>query len=201
MAKKIDYDSIELAANGFLLEYNPSHTIPVPIEDIIEKILKIEIIPIKGLLSLEQIDGFVSYDCKNIYIDEDQYMSATNRARFTLAHEVGHTILHKDLIKKVNSIAEWKKFVLGEGTGRAIYETEANVFASQVLVPSDQLIIEYESAKQKVVGMFKKLNLEVPLDEEIIPYASVEISKIFEVSELSITIRLKNIFQLVKIKA
>jgi Zn-dependent peptidase ImmA (M78 family) len=86
----LSYEKIEQEAIDFLSKYHTQRTIPVPIENIIEINLEISVVPRKGLLQTEQIDAFLSHDCSIIYIDEDHYMSQTNRSRFTLAHEIGH---------------------------------------------------------------------------------------------------------------
>lgn len=191
--KRLNSNDIEKAAETFLTKHNPENKIPVPIEEIIEFNLGIQIIPRKGLLNLEQIDAFVSKDCTSIYIDEDSYMQQTVRSRFTLAHEVGHVVIHRDLIKTVNNTDEWRKFVLGSGTGRAIYETEANIFAGCLLMPKEEILKAFEKAKDKTSKMFNEQKMRVPPLERIIPYVAVEISKIFEVSDQCATIRLERL--------
>ena len=126
----LSYAQIEQEAANFLKLYHPRNTIPVPIESILEIILAISIAPIKSLLRDEDIDAFLSHDLSTLYIDEDHYMGQSNRSRFTLAHEAGHIVLHKEFIQQnVQTIEQWKEKVLGEGTGRAYYETQANHFA------------------------------------------------------------------------
>lgn len=190
--RKQNHD-IERAAHKFLEEYNPQGNIPVLIEEIIEFDLKIQIVPIKGLLNLEQIDAFVSRDSTQIYIDEDSHMQQTSRSRFTLAHEVGHIVMHQDIIKKIQSLEEWRKFVHGAGTGRAIYETEANIFAGCVLMPKGKLLAAFEQANEKVSKEFSEWGLVIPSKKDIIPYAANEIAKIFDVSVQCATIRLERI--------
>jgi len=185
--------NIEYAAEQFLKEHNPTNQIPVPIEEIIEFNLKIQIVPIKGLFNRESIDGFVSHDCTQLYIDEDNYMQQNNRARFTLAHEVGHIIMHRKIIRGIHTMEEWRKFVLGAGTGRAIYETEANIFAGCVLMPQDETLRAFEAAKEKISKVFAEQKIPIPKERKIIAYVAVEIAKIFDVSEQSANIRLDNI--------
>lgn len=111
---KKTHDAIEQYAIDFSLQYNQNEQIPVPIEEIVEIELGINIVPRKGLLGLEQIDAFLSHDYKTIYIDEDHYLNQTNRCRFTLAHEVGHFCLHKEIINSITSIDQWRKHILGD---------------------------------------------------------------------------------------
>ena len=104
----IGYEEIERTANTFLATYNPSRKIPIPIEEIVEIELEISIVPKMGMLSQHDFDAFLSSDLSELYIDHDHYMSQTNRSRFTLAHEIGHYVLHKDIIRSVSTLNEWK---------------------------------------------------------------------------------------------
>jgi Zn-dependent peptidase ImmA (M78 family) len=63
-----------------------------------------------GLHTLIETDGFITSDLKEIYVDESVYTKWPNRYRFTLAHEVGHAILHRDLFRqrRFRSVREWK---------------------------------------------------------------------------------------------
>ena len=63
-------DDIRESALEFLKRYHPDDTIPVPIEDIIEFDLRLNIIPIPNLQRLYSIDGALSQDLSQIYIDE-----------------------------------------------------------------------------------------------------------------------------------
>ena len=86
-------------AESFLSKYNPSRSIPVPIEEIVEIDLRLEIIPILGLLKAVQVDGFTSSDLKTIYVDQWVLSEVPYRYRFTLAHEVGHVFMHREILR------------------------------------------------------------------------------------------------------
>jgi len=67
-------DEINEIAKEFLKHYHKSMQIPIPIEEIIEFDLEIDIIPIPGLKhdfteSNLDIDGFISSDFQSITID------------------------------------------------------------------------------------------------------------------------------------
>ncbi len=83
--KQLSYGEIEDKAEEFLKKYNPSRSIPVPIERIVEIELAINVVPKKSLRSIHQIDAFLSSDLTELYIDYDDYMNETNRGRFSLA--------------------------------------------------------------------------------------------------------------------
>lgn len=80
------YDDLRRQADAFLANHHPAGTIPVPIEEIIEFQLSIDIVPMPGLHTLIETDGFITSDLKEIYVDELVYTKWPNRYRFTLAH-------------------------------------------------------------------------------------------------------------------
>jgi hypothetical protein len=101
-AKWLSKDYLNFVASKFLKEYNPSNVIPVPIEEIIEFGLKMDIIPIPGLKDISvdaglDIDAFISSDLKSITIDQYTMEKRENRYRYTLAHEIAHKLLHEDI--------------------------------------------------------------------------------------------------------
>ena len=116
--------------------------IPVPIEEIVEFNFKIDIIPIPGLMSIDDIDGFISGDLSRISVDAIMYEHYLNRYRFTLAHELAHLVLHQKFFKAANftKIGPWKRFVekLDTNTYRWL-EWQSHCFAGLVLVPPDPL--------------------------------------------------------------
>lgn len=74
-------------------------SIPVKIEEIIDLGLKLEVIPRRGLKQDCDVDALIASNWKSIYVDHDCYMDDRylNRLRFSLAHEMGHFVLHKEL--------------------------------------------------------------------------------------------------------
>lgn len=108
-----NHNYIAKTAEDFLKKYHPQDTYPIPIEEIAEFQLKIDIIPLVGLHKAFDVDGFLSSDCTSISVDDGIYQSRPGRYRFTLAHEVGHLILHKNIYDKhtFDKIDGWKKFI------------------------------------------------------------------------------------------
>jgi hypothetical protein len=136
-----NYEEIRKIANGFLAEYHPSGGIPVPIEDIVEFQLKLDIIPIPGLRKLIETDGLTYGNKKSIAVDESVYDSRPTRYRFTLAHETGHLIIHPQCFDSgVDSTGKWKDYINGISDQQyRIMEWQANCFAGLALVPADKL--------------------------------------------------------------
>ncbi len=61
-------------------------------------------------------------------------------------------MLHGDYLVELNikSLEIWKEVVLGKGTGHAMMETQANMFASFLLMPRDRLAREFEKGVRAV---------------------------------------------------
>lgn len=138
----LSYDNLRRKSESFLSRYNLDRLIPVPIEEIVEFNFRINIIPIPGLHEGFGIDGFTSSDMKDITVDEFVYQSRPGRYRFTLAHEISHVVLHKDIFRqyKFRSIAEWKKFVKNIDEKKYSWiEWQAYSLAGLILVPSAEL--------------------------------------------------------------
>lgn len=126
-------------------------TIPVDIEHIIEADLGVDIIPVPGLVSQCNTDALITSDWSAMYVDNERYMDDRwyNRLRFSLAHEIGHTVLHNKLygsfgISSVDKMYEFLDKIPGEQYG--FIETQANTFAGYVLVPLDKLQVQREKA-------------------------------------------------------
>lgn len=103
------------------------------------------------------------------------YKNRVNRYRFTLAHEIGHVILHKDIYAKYrfSFIEGYIKFIeeLSEEDLRWL-EWQAYAFAGLVLVPSESL---NNLTKLAVMNVKKKMSLEkswVPAWDHISEYLS-----------------------------
>lgn len=96
MIKFLSSRDIEDAAESFLNRHHSDRSLPVPIEEILDLKLGIDIIPIPGLFNLHNIDAFLSSDLTGLYIDHDHLEYRYSRARYSLAHEAGHLILHSN---------------------------------------------------------------------------------------------------------
>ncbi|MCK5061657.1 ImmA/IrrE family metallo-endopeptidase [Candidatus Parcubacteria bacterium] len=121
--------------------------IPVEIEIIIEGKLAIEIIPVPGLKRQCNADAFISSDWKSVSVDNEKYMDESyyNRLRFSIAHEIGHLALHKNLYKdlKICSLDDFRSFQNDvPGNQYGYIETQANKFASYFLIPRNKLAKE-----------------------------------------------------------
>lgn len=190
----ISYEESEEAAEAFIAKHHPSRDIPIPIEKIVEIELEISVVPIMNLMSREGIDAFLSHDFKELYIDYNHYFGQTNRSRFTLAHEVGHLVLHRKVVSGIKTVKEWRKFILGEGVGRAFYEIHADNFAGCLLMPRAEVTKEYQILKEAALKSLKAAGMKKIDDKTLISFIANQIAKKFDVSPKAAEIRLSKIF-------
>ncbi|MGM0486693.1 MAG: ImmA/IrrE family metallo-endopeptidase [Planctomycetota bacterium] len=139
-------------AESFLQEHHPSRDLPIPIENIVEFRFNLDIVPVPGLHNYD-IVAYITHDQKEIRVDQYVLESRTNRYRFSLAHELGHLILHPELFEylKFRDAAEWKNVMttsIPEKEYRYL-EFHANFFAGLVLVPQNELSYVLEKCRAK----------------------------------------------------
>lgn len=150
---RLNYEQVRASANDFLGRFNPSGVIPIPIESIVEFALKINIVPIPGLLRALETDGFISSDFKTISVDQFVLEQRERRYRFTLAHEIGHLWLHKEVFAEleIKTVNDWKKYQSDVDTeAYGWLEWQAYSFGGLVLVPREKLSARRAIAEEKI---------------------------------------------------
>ena len=194
--EKLKMSKIRDLAEDFRKEHIFNYTIPVEIERVIESTMGIFIIPVKSLQHDCDMEGFISRDFKSIYVDEDLYLDDRyyKRVRFTIAHEIGHLVLHRSNIDLVRFLSEddWKSFrinLIDEPLGW--FETQASEFAGRLLVPIDQLTTAFMNARTEILKKNSGWSDSKPEEEEIISLASIMIAPKFDVSSEVIEKRLR----------
>lgn len=166
-------------------------SIPIDMENIIELKLKIEIVPIKRLQAFFGIDALITSNWQSVYIDYDRYMDERyqNRLRFSLAHEIGHFVLHKGIYSSLNikNLENFYRFFRDVPQKQyEHFEIQSNKFANYFLVPREKLSVE----RDKLV---KLNNLEAIDRNTLNSYLAVPLSKKFGVSEQVAEIALSEI--------
>lgn len=156
----IDKKVIWNFADEFRKEHWKENELPVDIESIIEKQLKLNIEPKHDLLSQFDIDAFLRIDLSGIVVDYKSFMDERykNRLRFSYAHELGHLILHRDIYTQlpISNLPEWKEFIENVPDREyGFFEYQANEFAGRVLEPRSRLVTEL----QNCVKVIKDLKL------------------------------------------
>lgn len=157
--------------------------------------LQLDIIPISGLKDCFEkvgldIDAFISSDFKSITVDQHVQEHTSNRYRFTLAHEIGHMILHGYLYKQFefNTIDEWVEAIEDMPLKqREMAEWQANEFAGLILVPRSALDREFQKALTESKKIFKGSTQDLIADMAI----RLFLAPIFKVSDSVMRIRVQ----------
>lgn len=102
-------------------------------------------------------------------LDDDEYRISANgndhyyRRRFTMAHELAHFILHRDLIGRgLDDDRMYRSTAVGNFYNTAVehsHETQANQLAAQLLVPAKLLREIWAAGEHDVDGLAKKFQV------------------------------------------
>lgn len=192
IAPYLPYPEIVKAADKFLSQYHPDKNPPIPIEDIVEFRLRLGINPMPNFKNYTGIVSALSHDLRTIYID--QYLTNpnfVNRYRYSLAHEVGHVILHSDVFKNLvfKSAYDWKKFIMEvDNVEYQWFETYAYQFAGLILVPPEILAREL-----KIIQVSYEKDGQAPNSKNVIfeEYVLNRLKEKFQVSSDVIVKRIK----------
>ena len=195
--KHYRFDTIRNKADQFRAEFWGDE-IPVDIDAIIEFRLGLEIRPVKSLKSVYDIDGMLSRDLSIIFVDNDMYSDIRyeSRLRFTLAHEIGHLVLHRDFYLNQNfeNAGDWLDIIQSlYPNDLDWYERHANEFAGRLLVPGDQLTKEISAINDEIEKPKEKaveLDLGDEMERWVISAVARKVCQKFQVSSQTIEIRM-----------
>jgi hypothetical protein len=149
----ISYDQLKAEAARVLSKSSYANHFPVAIELIVERDFKMDVVPIRGLQTAFNIDAFISRDMTTISVDEFVLENRLNRYRFSLAHELGHRVLHREILgaMEFESIEDWKtQIVQFPEREYGFLEYQANTFANCLLVPAESLDRRFDTAIQQI---------------------------------------------------
>lgn len=127
-----------LKANGYL------SSLPIDVERLCDDI-DVSILPIPELEKILQIDAYIADDCAVIVVDQACFENNIPRARFSIAHELSHKILHTDILRQFNitDVESYQVFrsQIDSGKNGAI-EAQAYSLAGHILMPTELLRLE-----------------------------------------------------------
>ncbi len=183
--QRLSYQRIGQITDDFLKKYHPIPSLPIPIEEIAEQKLMLRIIQKVNLKKEYDVDGFLASNLTTIFIDFNLYLNYENRTRFTIAHEIGHLVLHHELFKQlnINSVEALNQLavkITDEEYGWLEYQ--AYSFASQVLVPKS---LFFEALKKRLGRLPSR---ETP---EVLSTTIQDLPGLFQVSDAVILRRLQ----------
>ncbi len=172
----------------------PVDSVPVPVEEVLELDLNIEVVPIGNLKKRLDIIGCLSKDAKTLYVDKDSMMDERRKARyrFTIAHETGHYYMHRKIMadSEFDSINDWIEYrsTMSEDN-LDWFEWQASEFAGRLLVPKDRLVKELNDIENKIERAYRDIGEKH--HKRIKECIAREIYKTFEVSPVVIEKRIR----------
>jgi hypothetical protein len=158
VAPYLPIEKLRVIAAEFLKQHHPSGEIPIPIEQIIEFRFGLDIVPVPGLLDEFDVDAYITGDLTEIRVDRFIMEHRLARYRFSLAHELAHLLLHKDVFKalKFSTIDEWKAAMQSiPSDDYSWIEWQAYCLAGLILVPERPLkdLFEEKAEEAKRAGV------------------------------------------------
>lgn len=114
---------------------------------------------VAGMITVDDTDG------PDRYIIRVHENDPKRRRRFTLAHEVGHFLLHRDLMDGNIVDNTMYRSALGEW-----YERQANRFAADLLLPAHLVRAEFNGGTRSIAGLAETFDvsetaIRIRLDE------------------------------------
>lgn len=114
---------------------------PIPVEDIIERYLGLRLLydDLNKVFGRDVL-GAVYVESKVICINERLFeTSSEGRLVFTIAHEVGHWVLHRQHIEAQEKDGSRQVIVSKKGNNKETIEWQADYFASCLLMPEKEI--------------------------------------------------------------
>jgi Zn-dependent peptidase ImmA (M78 family) len=146
--KQADFSRAEIEA-ARVIQKNFITSPPISLEDIAEgEGLNIAVTEFEE----SEISGFIDFEKKLILVNK---YDSTSRQRFTIAHELGHWILHqKELQNNRDLVVLYRRSIDNETDP---LEQEANFFAANLLVPISflQKISDSSMTNKRLSNIFK----------------------------------------------
>jgi hypothetical protein len=166
-----------LAAQQLLGEYGDKYGLdempPVPVEAIAESLLLLNITETGDLRSVEgapeesgRLSGLLTGADQTIWIDAREAERSEGRRRFTIAHEIGHWILHAKRGQDANFEHSCRPTDIREkkADGEGV-EAEANRFAAELLMPEEIITQVAEECAHNLPLLAERFGVSVPAVE------------------------------------
>jgi Zn-dependent peptidase ImmA (M78 family) len=147
-------------------------------------------------VSVERIAKFLGVEVRFVQLDDElsgmvfmkdgttfigvNALHHPNRQRFSIAHELGHVVMHKEMLEGKVHVDKGIKVLLRSGissTGTVNEEIQANQFAAELLMPKSLLM---ETLKDKMID----IDDEEPIED---------LARKYKVSKRAMEHRIRNI--------
>lgn len=132
MRKHPDYREVTRKVRELLDEYGIEHPPINPVAIARDRGIGVKFVTFHG--GYEGVSGFYDPNEDTIFVNK---LENPLRQTFTIAHELGHALLHKDWAKSDKYTLFWRD--LDRNNSEDVHEKEANAFAANLLVPRKML--------------------------------------------------------------
>ncbi len=190
----IPKERIWQAAETLRAAHPAGRRVPVEVLELAEFDLGLELIPAEGLREKLEIDALLMGNLQSVLVDRRAFMNPRMeyRLRFSVAHEIGHLTLHRDIYAGLQhaTAAEWFDFIAAiPEVEYGWVEWQAYEFAGRLLVPPEALREAFQTAVQtaQAAGYADWL----AADEAALDYMATRIAPKFGVSTEVIAKRLR----------
>ena len=184
-------EELRSIADNVLKTHYPDGDLPIPIEHIVEFGFELDIVPMPGLQSEFDVEAYITNDLSEIRVDRFIFEKRLFRYRFSLAHELAHLLIHRDILRalKFSTIAEWKTAMSSIPDEQYKWiEWQAYELAGMLLVPQMPL----GDIFQTKVAEAKRAGIDIQeMDQKFRRVIEANIGKHFEVSGDVIAKRMK----------
>jgi hypothetical protein len=132
---------------------------PIDVFTFLEIDLGLDAIPFDGLAQKYRVEASIKADFSGIYL---------NRLRFTVAHELAHYFLHRDLPQPENfsTLHDFAKWTDSHGGQKYTIEQEANEFAGLLLVPTERLAEYFDEFAREAENLLPNFVASGPLRDQ-----------------------------------
>ena len=139
-------------------------TLPVPIEEIVDSQFRLKVGEFGDLRSVpgappladdETLSGLLVVEEREIWVNAVEARKSPGRRRFTIGHELGHWVMHRDRTGKVfcrSHAVSLEASLAGEPD----IEAEASLFSGALMFPSALVREQWESSGGDVAGMCER---------------------------------------------
>ncbi|MHB8077680.1 MAG: ImmA/IrrE family metallo-endopeptidase [Candidatus Krumholzibacteriia bacterium] len=185
----IGKDLILETAEAVAARCHPSLAAPIPVELIIERDFHIEIVVVDGLGATIGCQAYTSWSAREIVVDRRMLSSEPGWYHFSLAHELGHVVLHPQVFQKSGhrTRGEYEAFMarLPEAD-RERMEKQAQLFAGAFLAPEQTIL----AVADECVGLAQRAGIELtPCIDVDWPYILKGIADRLQVNERTVAVR------------
>jgi len=190
--RRLSLKQVDEEAQKFFKWNKNFDKIPVPIEDIVCRYYKYDIIPSASLYSKIGAAGFILPHKKEIYIEQSIFENTSpNRFNSTLAHEVGHLVLHREFMDKFKDEDDVISFLTSfESDPDSLdwIEKQAWTYARYLLLPSHFF-------DKKLFSLIDEKKLNDSPARDISTLLKIPIATHFEVAEEMAKIRIQKFLE------